>query len=179
MQADLYGSRNNIGKFFMQFSQSFRLWEPKIFIALQYSGGMGITEPRQYSYYISNTYSAGLSYPFSGKGAWFNLMLSYSYNALPKASNDFLFSFYWGKGFWKYKMEFVGDLELYSLNKNQGDELTKTLNGKWICFFAEPQVWFNYTKSFAMGSKVNLFYHVLNFSELFQVYPTLAARFKF
>ena len=31
MQADLSGDANNIGKFYMQVSQSFRFWKPKIF----------------------------------------------------------------------------------------------------------------------------------------------------
>jgi len=32
-----------------------------------------------------------------------------------------MLSFYWWKGFFNYKMEFAGDFELYTLNKNQGD----------------------------------------------------------
>ncbi|PWT78180.1 MAG: hypothetical protein C5B59_02275 [Bacteroidetes bacterium] len=178
MQADFLGQRNNMGKFFMQVAQSFRFWKPKVFLVAQFSSGMGVTEPKQYSYYISNAYSFGISYPFQWKGGWFNSMLTYTYNALAKPSHDFLYSFYWGKGFWNYKFEFIGDFEVYSLNKNQGDELTKNLEGKWICFFGEPQFWYNLNKHLALGSKINLYYHVLNFDDHFQVYPTIALKYK-
>ena len=178
MQADLYGTNNNMGKFFMQVSQTFRLWKPKVFLAIQYSGGMGITEPSQYSYYISNAFGIGASYPFTWKGAWFNALLLYNYNSFSKPSHDILSSFYWGKGFWHYKFEFAGDAEIYTLNKNQGDDNTKNLHGKWFCFFAEPQIWYNLSKGLGLGSKINLFYHVLSFSDVFQVCPTVAVKWK-
>src|SRR6266700_8456026 len=167
-----------MGNSFIQVSQSFRCWIPKVFIAVQYSGGMGITEPKQYSYYINNTFSIGAAYPFQWKGAWFNTTVSYSYNAFTKPSHDVLGSFYWGKGFRNYKFEFAGDIEVYTLNKDQGDVLTKGLKGKWVAFFGEPQCWFNWNKHFSLGSKINLYYHVLTFSDIFQVYPTAAVRYR-
>jgi hypothetical protein len=51
--------------------------------------------------------------------------------------------------------------------------------GKSVAFFGEPQGWFRIHKGFATGSKVNLYYHVLINQDLFQVYPTLAVKFKF
>src|SRR5882762_1613767 len=67
VQADLQGNDHNIGQTYLQVSQSFRCWKPKIFLSLQYSGGLGVTEPKQYSFYINNTWSAGLAYPFQWK----------------------------------------------------------------------------------------------------------------
>ena len=43
---DFAGERNNIGQFYMQVSQAFRFWQPKIFLQLQYSGGLELTERR-------------------------------------------------------------------------------------------------------------------------------------
>src|ERR1700744_3359575 len=63
-QADFVGDKTTIGKYYMQVSQEFRFWRPKIFISLQYSGGLGVTNPAQYSYYIANNYDIGISYPF-------------------------------------------------------------------------------------------------------------------
>jgi len=178
-EADLQGANHNIGKFYTQLSQSFKLWKPKVYVQLQYSGGMGIAEPGSYSYYITNAYSVGAVYPFQWKGAWFSTSLSYTLNAFKKPSNDLLYSLYWGKGFWNYKFEFSGDVELYTVNKNLGDAATGNLHGKWVSFFGEPQVWFRIHKGFAMGSKINMYFHVLTDESLLQVYPTLAARFKF
>jgi hypothetical protein len=72
VETDLQGDKNNIGKSFIQATQTFRLWKPKIFIGAQYSGGLGVTEPKQYSYYINNALSIGPSVPFQWQGAYFN-----------------------------------------------------------------------------------------------------------
>jgi hypothetical protein len=178
-EADLNGAGHNVGKFYTQLSQSFKFWHPKVYMQLQYSGGMGIAEPGSYGYYINNAYSAGVVYPFQWKGGWFSVALSYTYNAFKKHSNDVLSSFYWGHGFWNYKMEFSGDIEVYTQNKDHGDTYTAGLSGKTIAFFGEPQVWFKVHHGFAIGSKINLYYHVLTTENLFEIYPTIAARFKF
>jgi len=179
MESDLNGANHNTGKFYMQVSQSVKFWKPKIYMQLQYSGGMGIAEPGSYGYYITNAFSAGAVYPFQWKGAWFSTSLSYTYNAFKKPSHDFLYTLYWGRGFWNYKFEFSGDINLYTQNKNLGDAYTSNLRGKRLSFFGEPQVWFKIHNGFVLGSKVNMYYHVLTNQDLLQVYPTIAARFKF
>ena len=179
MESDLEGDQDNIGKAFIQASQTFRLWQPKIFAAVQYSGGLGVTNPAQYSYYINNCFSVGPSYPFQWKGGYFNAEIFYNYNILTKPSNDVMLSFYWGKGFWNYKLEFDGDFELYTLNRNQGTVATQNLKGKIVSFFGEPQVWVKVKGNFSMGSKAILYYHVITTQNLFEVYPTVAVRMKF
>ena len=178
-EADLEGEGHNIGKFYTQLSQSFRFWEPKIYLQLQYSGGMGITVPGSYGYYITNALSIGPVYPFQWKGAWFSTSLLYTYNAFKKPSNDVLYSLYWGKGFWNYKVEFSGDIELYTLNKSLGDAYTSKLHGKRLALFGEPQLWFKVHNGFSMGSKINMYFHVLTDQNILQIYPTIAARFRF
>jgi hypothetical protein len=179
IETDMQGANDNIAKSFIQASQTFRMWKPKIYLSVQYSGGLGVTEPKQYSFYIPNSFSLGPSYPFQWKEAWFNILLSYSHSMLKRASNDAMLSFYWGKGFWNYKVEFAGDFELFTLNKNTGEDLTKDLTGKTVLFFAEPQIWFRIHKSFSIGSKFISSYHVYNSNNIFEVYPTIAARTKF
>ena len=64
MQADLSGDKSNIGQFYMQVSQTFRWWKPKVYLQVQYSGGLGIAEPGKYPYYITNSFALGGAYPF-------------------------------------------------------------------------------------------------------------------
>ena len=71
------------------------------------------------------------------------------------------------------------NLNLYTQNKNLGDSYTSNLSGKRIAFFGEPQIWFKINNGLAVGSKINLYYHVLTSDDLVQVYPTAAVRFKF
>ena len=75
VETDMQGANDNIGKAFIQASQTFRFWKPKIYLSLQYAGGLGVTGPKQYSFYIANTFSMGPSYPFQWKGAYFNILL--------------------------------------------------------------------------------------------------------
>ncbi|HEY1870632.1 MAG TPA: DUF5020 family protein [Chitinophagaceae bacterium] len=178
MQADFAGDQNNLGKFYMQVSQSFRFWQPKIFLSLQYSGGMGITEPKQYSYYINNAFSAGVEDPFKWGNTYLSSVLYYKYVPYKKPSNDFLYTLYWWKGLWNYKAEFSGDFSVWTENKNHGDDLTKDLHGKRFYFFAEPQYWHRLVKNFYVGTKVNMYYHVYTTENLLQVYPTIAVKYK-
>lgn len=177
-EADLQGSAGNIGKFFMQVSQSFRAWTPRIFLQFQYSGGGGITEPKQYSYYITNTYQAGAEVPFRWKQAFLTAVLDYKYVSYAKPTSDPLLTLYWYRGFFHYKLEFAGDFSVWTENRNHGDETTTGQKGKQGFFFAEPQIWFNATKTLSIGSKLNCYYHVNTPADTFQAYPTLAARIK-
>ena len=178
MQADFSGQKNNIGQFYMQVSQSFRFWQPKVFINLQYNGGLGVTEPRQYSYYITNTYSVGVSYPFKWGSAYMSSVLNYKYLSYDKASRDFLYTLYWWRGLWNYKGELSGDFSIWTENKNHGDDNTKDLRGKRFYFFAEPQMWYKVKGAFSLGTKLNMYYHVLRPDNRFNVYPTIAFKCK-
>lgn len=177
-QADLLGAKNNIGKFYCQVSQSFRCWKPRIYLSLQYSGGLGVTEPKQYSYYINNTFSAGPEYLFQWKGVWLNSALYYRYVPYDRPSGDLLYTLYWWKGLMHYKLELAGDFSIWTENKNHGDAYTAGQKGKRFFFFAEPQIWYTINKSLALGSKVNTYYHVNTTANLLQVYPTIAVKCK-
>jgi hypothetical protein len=178
MQSDFLGQNDNMGKFYMQVSQSFRCWKPKIFLNLQYSGGLGITEPKQYSYYITNTYSIGVNYPFKWGSAYLTNLLNFKYVPYNKRTYDFLYTLYWWKGLWNYKAEFAGDFSTWTENKNHGDDYTKNLRGKRFSFFAEPQFWYKINDALSAGAKINIYYHVLSTDNIFQVYPTIAIKCK-
>jgi len=178
MQADLVGTQNNIGKYYMEVSQSFRCWKPKIFVQLQYAGGLGIAEPGSYGFYIDNAFSLGLSHPFQWKNTWFNVYACYTYRNFKKPSHDVLTSFYWWKGLMNYKMQFAGDFELWTVNKNRGDIYTAGMSGKKISFYGEPQVWYKIKGGFSFGSKINIYYHVLTNDDRFQAYPTIGLRYQ-
>jgi hypothetical protein len=177
-EADLLGSGNNIGKFYIQVSQSFRAWKPKLFLQLQYSGGGGITEPKQYSYYIPNTYQAGAEITWHWQNTWLTTVLDYKYVSYTKPTHDPIFTLYWYRGFFHYKLEFAGDCSIWTENRNHGDEATTGEKGKRGFFFAEPQLWYNATRILGLGSKLNCYYHVNTPTGVFQAYPTLAVRVK-
>jgi hypothetical protein len=63
MDADFIGSKDNMGKLYMEISHTFKFWSKPIFLHLQYSGGLGIVTNNQSGYYIHNAYIAGFAYP--------------------------------------------------------------------------------------------------------------------
>jgi hypothetical protein len=178
LQADFTGDKNNMGKYYMQVSQELRFWRPKIFINLQYSGGLGITTPRQYSYYIVNTYSAGVSYPFKIGNAYLSSVLNYRYTPYAKPSNDFLYTLYFYKGLFNYRAEFAGSASVWTENKYHGDNATPALPGKRFYLYAEPQFWYRLKGGLYMGTKLNTYYHVNTADDVLELYPTLAIKIK-
>jgi hypothetical protein len=177
-EADFLGAGNNIGKFFCQVTQSFRAWKPKVFWQFGYSGGAGITNPKQYSYYITNTFQTGAEIPFRWKDAFFTSILDYKYVAYQRPTSDPIYTLYWWKGLFHYKFELAGDVNFWTENRNHGDAATAGETGKRFFFFGEPQIWFNLGKSLAVGSKVNLYYHINTIANVFQAYPTIAVKIK-
>ncbi|RZJ56575.1 MAG: DUF5020 family protein [Flavobacterium sp.] len=177
-QADFTGEKNNIGKFYLQISQTFRCWRPKFFAHLQYSAGAGLTEPRQYSYYIRNTFSVGVSYPFKWGNTWLTALADYRMAAYNKMSHDAMVTVYWWKGLLNYKAEFSGDFSVWTENKNQGDEASRNMHGKRLFFFAEPQLWYKVFPKLSVGSRVSVNYHVLASTNTWQVYPSVGLRCK-
>jgi Domain of unknown function (DUF5020) len=177
-EADLLGTGHNIGKFFCQVTQSFRAWQPKILWQFGYSGGAGIANPKQYSYYIANTFQTGAEIPFHWQGAFLTSVLDYKYVAYDKPTSDPIYTLYWWRGLLHYKLELAGDVNFWTENRNHGDAATAGESGKRFFFFGEPQVWLNLSKSLAVGAKINLYYHINTIANIFQAYPTIALKVK-
>ena len=178
MQTDLNGEKSNPGQLFLQVSKSVRFWRPKVYLSLNYSGGLGVAPP-SYGFYIANAFAAGPAYPFQWKGAWLSANLSYRYTAFAKPSHDVQFNFYFGKGFLNYKILAAGSIVAWTQNRNLGTDETKALHGKKFAFFGDPQIWFRIWKSVSVGSRINLYYHVLTPEDKMQIYPTLALKNQF
>lgn len=179
IQTDFKGSKNNIGQCFIQGSQSMKFWKPNVFLNVGYSGGLGIIEPIKAGFYINNSYSLGVAYPFLGKNSWYSAVLGYRYNAFDKASHDLQGTFYFGKGIKNYKFITSSSLVCWTENRNHGDDYTKDLKGKKFAFFGDPQIWYNVGKGFSAGTKIWLYYHVLTNDHVLLAYPTLAVKYKF
>jgi hypothetical protein len=178
LQADLNGKKNNIGQVFTQVSQSLRFWKPKVYLTINYSGGLGVTQSL-YGFYISNSFGIGASYPSVWKGAWLSTSLSFRYNVFDKPSFDPQLSFYFGKGFRNYIVFAAGSFVFWTQNKNQGNEYTKNLSGKKFAFFGDPQIWIRIKNGFSAGSRINVYYNLLSDDAQIKFYPTIGAKYQF
>jgi hypothetical protein len=155
-----------------------RLWNPKVFFSIHYSGGLGVA-PAAFGYYIANSFGAGPAYTFQWKGAWVATSLCFRINAFDKPSYDPQLNLYFGKGFFDYEIFAAGSFVFWTQNKNQGNESTKELKGKKFVFFGDPQIWFRIKGGFSIGSRINVYYHVLSEDDQIQFYPTLGTKYQF
>jgi len=178
LQADLKGKNNNTGQVFIQVSQSLKFWNPKVYLSLNFSGGLGVT-PVLNGFYVSNSYGAGVSFPFQWRGAWFSTNLIFRYNAFRKPSYDPQLNLYYGKGFSDYKVFVSGSFVFWTENRNQGNDYTKNLTGKKFAFFGDPQFWIRIKNGFSVGSRINIYYHLLSDDDQIQLYPTLGSKYQF
>jgi len=178
VQADMRGDRNNLGQVFTQVSQSLRFWKPKLYLTLNYSGGLGVGAD-SFGFYITNSYGLGVSYPFQWKGAWLSLNMVYRYNAFPKPSYDPQLTFYFGRGIRDYRIFVAGSFVFWSENRNQGTEYTQGMHGKKFAFFGDPQIWIKVHKGFSIGSRINVFYHLITDEDKIQIYPTIGTKYQF
>jgi hypothetical protein len=177
-QADGLAPGTNTGKVYFQLAQTLRFWRPKVFLHFSFSSGLGVTEPKQYSYYILNTYAAGAAWPFQWNRGFYSLVLDYKYVPYAKPTSDLLWTFYFYGGFFKYRCEWLGDFSFWTENKNHGDSGTQNLSGKRFFFYAEPQFWYRVAGGFSLGARLNLYYHVYTSENKWQGYPALGIRWK-
>ena len=179
-QSELSGERNNIGQYYVQVSQGFRFWKPKVYLQFQYNGGLGIAEPGSYGYYLVNAFSVGASYTFQVKNvSFFNVYSCYKYTAFKKPSHDNISAFFWLWFLSNYKISLTGNIVGFTENRNHGDIATLMKLGKKFSVFSDPQIWFKIYRGLDAGSKMNVYYHILTDDDHVQLYPSAAVRYKF
>jgi len=176
-QADMNG--NNIGQIYIQAQQGLKFWKPDIYLFAEYSGGVGVADPGSFGYHIASAYSVGSSCLVLWQGAYFSPSIVYKYTAFNAPSHDAMFSLYWGRGFFDYRLTFSGDFEIWCENKNHGDAPTAGLHGKRALFFGEPQLWYKITEAFSLGARINMYYHSLTYENVLLVYPSVGILYRF
>jgi hypothetical protein len=103
----------------------------------------------------------------------------YRYTAFAQPSYDPQLTCYVGRSFFHYKLFVAGSFVGWSENRNQGTSYTAQLRGKKIAFYGDPQLWVTVRKGLAIGTKLNVFYHVVSPDDAVQVYPTLGVKHQF
>lgn len=174
-QAFFNGDKSNIGQTFIQASHTIKFWKPKIYLAVNYTGGLGIAPPA-YGYYISNSYGLGISTPLVFNTIWFNFNFGYRYSAMVKPSHDIQFNAYVGGGLFNYRVMYSCSLVSWATDRDNGLPHNEGMKGKRISFFADPQVWYGIGKKFSIGTRISLYYHALTEENKMQAYPTIGIK---
>ncbi len=163
-QADFNAKRNNF-------------WNPPVFVHVEYNGGVGVAQGSSFGYSINNAFLLGPQTPFQWGDDWQSVSLCYRYSPFDRPSHDAQLSFYWSKNLPEGRFDFSGSLVLFTENRNHGDPGTAGLSGKKVLFWGQPQIWFNVSRVFSIGSQLTMYYHIYSYSGSVLVYPTIAVKY--
>lgn len=171
---DFNQSKGNIGLAYLELKRDFRFGHFPLMAHIEFNGG--VSRGRNDSgFSIPNAYMAGVAYkPFSNLNI--TTYLLYKYNAFKKSSNDIQLSCMWTSTFLKGKITLSGFVDVWTENKDR----VNATGGKKIILLTEPQIWFNLSRHFSIGSEIeisNNFY--AQYKNKVYVCPTIALKWTF
>lgn len=168
---DFNGDKRNIGLVYAEIARAFKIKDFALMPHLEYNGGLGT------GFSIPSSYLAGAQYPFRLGNFFMGTYLAYKLNAFTELSHDVQWTLTWNSAFPNSKVSLAGFLDLWTENKNRATGE----GGKKLILLSEPQVWYNFTPNFAIGSEIELSYNFVNaFAESkFYAVPTLATKWNF
>ena len=168
---DFNGDKRNIGLVYAEIARAFKIKDFALMPHLEYNGGL------RTGFSIPSSYLAGAQYPFRLGNFFMGTYLAYKLNAFTELSHDVQWTLTWNSAFPNSKVSLAGFLDLWTENKNRATGE----GGKKLILLSEPQVWYNFTPNFAIGSEIELSYNFVNaFAESkFYAVPTLATKWNF
>lgn len=174
---DFNFDKRNPGLAYAEIARAFKIGDFPLMPHLEYNGGLGLVRGTGYSFSIPSSYLAGMQYPFQLGNFFMGTYLAYKLNAFETNSHDVQWTLTWNSAFPNSKVSLAGFLDLWTENKNRATGE----GGKKLILLSEPQVWYNFTPNFAIGSEIELSYNFVNaFAESkFYAVPTLATKWNF
>lgn len=165
---DLNNSKKNIGLVYAEIAREFKIGDFPLMPHLEYNGGLGN------GFSIPSSYLAGFGYPFQLGNFFMGTYVAYKLNAFHEVSNDVQWTLTWNATLANSKLSLSGFLDLWSENK----DFTGVESGKKLIMLSEPQLWYNFTSNFALGTEIELSYNFAG-AEKFYAIPTLATKWNF
>jgi hypothetical protein len=168
------GVKNSPALAYFEIARCFKLGKSPFSWHGEYNGGFGQWKAGTASgaYSISNAWLTGIDYSWNASdfSRGFSLKALYKNiaNTVDDKPNSFQLTAVWYLNFAKGKMTFSGFADLWKEKTGFGN----------MVFLSEPQLWFNATKKFSVGSEVEL---SSNFGGMdgFKIMPTLGAKYTF
>lgn len=174
VDADFNLSNGNVGMMYTEITRKFKIKNFPLMPLIEYNGGLGLFEIGDDvggGYSIPNAYLVGLSYPLQLGNVFIDRYVAYKYNAFKDVSHDVQWTLIWGANFANNNFTISGFADLWTENKNQ----TGTNINKKVVFLAEPQIWYNATTHFSLGSEVKISSNFAGRNKAF-ICPTLAMK---
>jgi hypothetical protein len=168
-----YGSADiqGVSRAYWELARGLKFWKSPFEIHVEYNGGFGQFDDsfNNRAYQINDAWLLGSNYTWNNKDLTkiFTLQVMYK-NIRARDNMSFQVTGVWTFRFFKNKVTFKGFADFWKDNSNVGDYV----------FLTEPQLWYNFTSNFSMGSEEEL---SSNYSghKGFMVNPTIAAKWTF
>ncbi|HHT34775.1 MAG TPA: DUF5020 family protein, partial [Bacteroidales bacterium] len=171
---DLNNSKKNIGLVYAEIAREFKIGDFPLMPHLEYNGGLGLVKDTPVGFSIPSSYLAGFGYPFQLGNFFMSSYVAYKLNAFQEVSNDLQWTVTWNATLAGGKLSLGGFMDLWSENKDR----TGAESGKKLILLSEPQLWYNFTPNFALGTEVELSYNFAG-ADKFYAIPTLATKWNF
>ena len=176
---DFKHDKKNIGLVYAEIAREFQLGDFPLRPHIEYNGGLGLNAGSDGGFSIPSSYMAGFGYPFQLGNFYLSTYVVYKLNAFQEVSNDAQWTVTWNASLAGGKLSLGGFADLWTENKSftEGSDAS----GKKVVFLSEPQIWYNITPNFSLGSEIELSYNFVNkFTESkFYAIPTLATKWTF
>ena len=166
-------SRAGIGLMYTEIARDFKIKNFPLMPHIEYNGGLGIFKVDDNltgGFSIPNAYLVGFSYPFKLGHAFCSTYLAYKYNAFAKTSHDVQWTGTWNANLANNKLTLSGFIDIWTQDK-------VVENGKKVVILTEPQIWYNFTPNFSMGSEVEISSNFIG--DKAYVCPTVATKWNF
>lgn len=175
-----YGISENlkgVNMAYFEIARGLKFWDSPFEVHLEYNGGFGQYEAVPYvgAYQINDAWLAGGHYTFASEdfSRFFTLQLMYKY-IRDVEDLSFQITGVWELNYFDGKFTFAGFADFW---KEPVDfDFDGNVDADFI-FMAEPQLWYNFTKNFSLGSEIEVANNFIK--EGFQVNPTLGVKWKF
>ncbi len=157
---------------YMEIRRNFNLGSLPLQLGIEYNGGLWSSSEAALGGEIRNCWLAGATYPFALGNSFFTATLSYKHIMRTRQAANAQFTATWSVPIWRDKVAFLGFMDIWSEGEMLGD-------GRKLVFMAEPQLWYNFTQHFALGTEVELSQNFVIGEKAFKVFPTIGAKWEF
>lgn len=163
---DANGSKGMSLSYF-EIARCLKFWDGPFSAHVEYNGGFG--RATNFAFPLSEAWLAGVDYSWNAKDYSKGISLKALYKRVRgNYSKSFQTTAVWYAHFWDKKITLSGFADFWR---------EKTQYGKFI-FLTEPQLWFNLTEKFSVGTEVELSQDFAGMKG-FHVKPTAAVKWNF
>ncbi len=160
---------------YWEIARELKFWKAPFSVHVEYNGGLN-TQVQ-----INNAWLLGGTYGWNSKDftKGFSFSAMYKFIQGNESPHNFQLTGVWYMHFFKGRVSFLGFADFWrEVQSVSADHFVSDFRKASYIFIAEPQLWYNITKSLSVGTEVELAYNFAGVAG-FNVCPTLGVKWIF